>query len=422
MREKVSEATAFLKSGDSWKAVAACGILVFIFLATEYRLELLTWRRAAVFCVLYTLILTGVFLALRSVNWIVADLFYGLVAVFVYIAAASGWLIRDISVKGGSSRRLGYIVFNDDWRQADEYLFRHWRWYDGILAVLPVFLILLGFLLFRKLNTPRGRLNTIMGVLLVPVGLGPGLDRRVNLARPLRDFCRQIALQRADTRFQKQFSGSADFPAAGKRRFPVKMWVHRTNSAEKLNALFDKFGGFELDVVFHNEGGGYFDVTHPPAPSIGLTLDKYFSSQPAIATKCFWLDFKNLTPEDAELALKRLNATADKFKLKKRLIVESPNPELLGGFSEAGFYTSFYLPIKGPEQTESAWSREVAARLEHSLVDSVSTPEDQYESLVRYKHFFDYDVLVWNLSDPYVAEVDPRINVLLVEQHTPFDR
>lgn len=198
--------------------------------------------------------------------------------------------------------------------------------------------------------------------------------------------------------------------------------MHRTNSVEKLDALFNKSRGFELDVVFHVEDGGYFDVTHPPVPSIGLTLDKYFASQPAIATKCFWLDFKNLTPDDADMAVKSLSATAARFKLTKHLIVESPNPELLVGFYRAGFYTSFYLPMKDPQQTETAWLDEVASKLAHSRVDSVSTPEEQYDSLIRDEHFFDYDVLVWNLSHASVDQADPRINVLLVDRHTPFDR
>ena len=165
------------------------------------------------------------------------------------------------------------------------------------------------------------------------IGLGAGVEPRIHLPRPLVDFFEVIALQRADVRFERAHLDGSEFPAAGRRPFPAKAWVHRTDSVEKLNALFSKSGGFELDVVFHTEEGGYFDVTHPPVPSIGLTLDEYFSSQPAIATKCFWLDFKNLTPDDADLAVTSLSATADRFKLKRHLIVESPHPELLVGFS-----------------------------------------------------------------------------------------
>jgi len=249
VRPKIREGIAFFKSAESWRAAAACGILVLIFLVTEYRLELLSLRKATVYWVLYTLVLTGIFLALRSANWVVANLFYGIVSVFVYIAAASGWLIRDIYARGYSSRRLAYIVFNDDWRQANEYLIRHRRWYNSIVVLVPVFFALSGFLVFRKWKTRTGPLHIVMGALLVPIGLGAGVEPRIHLPLPLRDFFEVIALQRADVRFERAHLDGGEFPAAGRRPFPAKAWVHQTNSVEKLNALFNKSGGFELDVV-----------------------------------------------------------------------------------------------------------------------------------------------------------------------------
>src|SRR5579863_1778909 len=161
----------------------------------------------------------------------------------------SGWLIRDIYARGYSSRRLAYIVFNDDWRQANEYLIRHRRWYNSIVVLVPVFFALSGFLVFRKWKTRTGPLHIVMGALLVPIGLGAGVEPRIHLPLPLRDFFEVIALQRADVRFERAHLDGGEFPAAGRRPFPAKAWVHQTNSVEKLNALFNKSGGFELDVV-----------------------------------------------------------------------------------------------------------------------------------------------------------------------------
>lgn len=419
MQEKTGEAIAFFRSAELWTAVVACGFLVLIFLGIEHALGILSARRVAAFSLLYTLILTGIFLALRSANWVVANLFFGAVAAFVYVAAVTGWLIKDIYSNGRSFRRFAYIVFNDNWSEANEYLMRHGRWYQGVLVVLPLLAFFGGFLIFKRLESRRRRIQLVTGALLVPVGLVAGLQPKVKLVQPLQEFYTVIALQRADVRFMRTHLGRLEFPAAGKRSFPVKAWVHRTDSVEKLDTLFAKFGGFELDVVFHLDGG-YFDVTHPPVPSIGLTLDKYFASQPAIATKYFWLDFKNLSDDDADMALRTLSAIADRFKIKDHLIVESPRPDLLVRFSHAGFYTSFYLPEKGARREEE-WLKEITSKLAGGYVDAISTTEEQYR-VFRKTHFFDYDVLLWNLEDAASDQADPRVKVLLFEQHTRFER
>ena len=235
---------------------------------------ILSVRKAVVFSLLYTLLLTGAFLVLRSANRIIANLFFGAVASLVYVAALAGWLIKDIYSNGRSFRRFAYIVFNDNWSEANEYLIHHESWYHVLIVLLPVLIFFGGFLIFGRPDSWKRRTRFVTGALLVPIGLMGGLQPRVKLMQPLRDFCAVIAFQRADVRFTRMHLDGVQFPAAGKRSFPAKAWLHRTNSVEKLDTLFAKFDGFELDVVFHLDGA-YFDVTHPPVPSIGLRLDKY---------------------------------------------------------------------------------------------------------------------------------------------------
>ncbi len=123
-----------------------------------------------------------------------------------------------------------------------------------------------------------------------------------------------------------------------------KMWVHRVNSIEKLEESSTIFKGFELDVVFV-DSTAVFDVNHPPATSINLSLSSYLSSLKELSSYSFWLDFKNLTALNKELSLTKLNAICERLGLKKeQFIIESRNPENLAIFSERGYRTSFYLP------------------------------------------------------------------------------
>lgn len=126
--------------------------------------------------------------------------------------------------------------------------------------------------------------------------------------------------------------------------FNEKILVHRTNSIEKLNEVKSKFQGVELDVVFNSEIN-YFDVNHPPAPSIKLNLSDYLSHSKNNKNLIYWLDFKNLSDSNKEQALLELNTISNKLQIdNKKIIVETVSPEFIESFRNEGYLTSYYLP------------------------------------------------------------------------------
>lgn len=125
--------------------------------------------------------------------------------------------------------------------------------------------------------------------------------------------------------------------------YQSKVWAHRVNSIEKLNYSQKFYQGVELDLVF-DFATKTFDVNHPPANSIDLNLDTYFSN---IKDKqlMLWLDFKNLSETNAEISSVILDQLAKKHSLKKEnILVESTGIHNLQVFKNKGFKTSFYLP------------------------------------------------------------------------------
>src|SRR5690606_30605130 len=106
-------------------------------------------------------------------------------------------------------------------------------------------------------------------------------------------------------------------------------------SLEKLAYAQKKYTGLELDVVFDTVTNT-FDVTHPPTPSIGLSLEEWM--QALDAEKGVWIDFKNLTAANQSAALERLLKIVTQNNLKKeQFIVESQHPQYLQDFTTAGF-------------------------------------------------------------------------------------
>lgn len=206
-----------------------------------------------------------------------------------------------------------------------------------------------------------------------------------------------------------------------------KIWAHRVNSIEKLEFTQNRYAGIELDLVF-DEKTKTFDVNHPPTESIGLTLETYFSHYDLGNHGGIWLDFKNLTATNAESSLERLIVLSEKFQLEKnKIIVESRQPEYLGGFKKAGFKTSYYLPTFMNQLSEEKLQEkisEINLNLENYPTTAISTNIVDYEIIAAY--FPNHTKYLWSIDKTFTSRVfknyfrnrkalkDPTVEVLLV--------
>ena len=183
--------------------------------------------------------------------------------------------------------------------------------------------------------------------------------------------------------------------------YSEKVWVHRVNSVEKLTEVNNLFTGVELDVMFMNTKG-IFDVNHPPAKSIDLSLFEYLSSIKDGSVGYFWLDFKNLTPVNIEPSYKRLDSIRGILNLKKeQFIIESRYPENLNTFRENGYRTSYYLPSRLYQlNTEELKAKlvDIEHRIATNKTTYISANFNHYGIMKR--SFPEQNVLIW----PYKYE------------------
>lgn len=122
-----------------------------------------------------------------------------------------------------------------------------------------------------------------------------------------------------------------------------KIWAHRVNSLTKLDAVSECFYGVELDIVINKN---CLDIFHPPEPSQNLCFNDYLSHANKNKYKLnYWLDVKNLTEQNINLLIDKLNELSSKYKIAKNdMWVESPSWQLLPQFKKYGYNTSYYLP------------------------------------------------------------------------------
>lgn len=180
--------------------------------------------------------------------------------------------------------------------------------------------------------------------------------------------------------------------------YKEKVWVHRVDAIPRLKEVLHNYNGVEVDVVFH-ENGNYFDVGHPPVISIGLTLQEFISI--AIANKSnvkFWIDFKNLTKENAKQSALKLDSIVRNLQYQtSAFIVESHNVKHLSIFDSLNFKISYYLNWPGistkDKATQKQLLKEIAINDSLYHPDYFSSPYNDY-ALIR-NHFPNKNFLTW---------------------------
>lgn len=183
-----------------------------------------------------------------------------------------------------------------------------------------------------------------------------------------------------------------------------KIWAHRVNSIEKLEYTQENYTGIELDIMF-DKSTLSFDVNHPPAASINLNLDTYFSQIDSIKKLGIWLDFKNLDSINRHEALNRLLQLTEKYHLNKSsIIVESQFPEYLDIFSNVGFITSYYLPTRLSDLNEKNLHVKIE-QIKNNILQypttAISTNINDYELIATF--FPHKKKYLWSIDKTYTS-------------------
>ncbi len=189
--------------------------------------------------------------------------------------------------------------------------------------------------------------------------------------------------------------------------FTSKILCHRVNGIKRMHEVKDDFDGFEIDLTYQSSNNN-FDVNHPPAESIDLSLKHLIATLDDPLKYYYWLDMKNLDSVNVIDAAKRLHSVANKLGITKRIVVESPRIECLREFQDHGFYTAIYLPFL-QEVSEIEMQRKIDSLVPLiNLVrpSAISQRYDAYKILET--HFPDCDKLTWDMRLDWKEEKDKK--------------
>lgn len=235
----------------------------------------------------------------------------------------------------------------------------------------------------------------------------------------------------------KALNKVAEYPALEEillTRYPTegKFWLHRTDTTNKLITKGKRYKGVELDIVFYEKEND-FDNSHDKAEHIEYPLANMMKILGGNDQK-IWLDYKNLTEDNAKKSLERLEELLTLYGVdKRRCIVESPNYRALKHFHDKGFYTSFYAPVDKKYLTIYDEQIKYQSILNDAIstgnVDAISFPWEYY-NLVK-QNECGKDMLLWDQNSKWwMFYIDPardairrdeRVKVILVKDHAEIE-
>lgn len=203
-----------------------------------------------------------------------------------------------------------------------------------------------------------------------------------------------------------------------------KVWAHRVNSIEKLNAALNYFEGIELDLVYHSKND-ILDVNHPPTKSIGLHFEDYLNAIEENHFPYIWLDIKNLNKNNAKNILRKLLVlfNSKNYPLDK-VLIESKRANQLLQFEKEGFKTSFYLPSKLYKK-DSLGLKKIILEIKNVIKEqpniAISTDFRDYDILKE--TFPNHTKYIWAIVKPLhfnhfkIREIlkDESVNIVLLK-------
>jgi hypothetical protein len=209
--------------------------------------------------------------------------------------------------------------------------------------------------------------------------------------------------------------------------FEDKIWAHRVNSTEKYAETKAMFSGVEIDVIYDTTKG-VFDVNHPPAPSINLSLLELLKTKSLDNENRYWLDYKNLDSTNVEVSINRLNSIVKDLNLSKSvIIVESNAPKYVSWFTKEGYQTSYYLPNDLYMMNATQLNTRILSLkddLSNYDISFISADHKNYK-LLRSK-FPNKEILTWKLGKQghldkiktrlrvYKLALDKKVKVILI--------
>jgi len=196
---------------------------------------------------------------------------------------------------------------------------------------------------------------------------------------------------------------------------------------EKLREFQDRYPNFEVDICLRPDGK--MDVTHDVGVSFALPADSFFVYLSQHPGSRMWLDVKNLTVDNQALFLCVLDSMARSNNIApSRLVVESPQWELLEPLTLLGYVTSYYIKMDVDEK----YIHHLQRVADSGKVRALSFPHNWYRLIKEKLDRSEMMLLSWSSHRGQLRFFcsakgrqmlnDPQLHILLIKDHGKYHR
>ena len=212
-----------------------------------------------------------------------------------------------------------------------------------------------------------------------------------------------------------------------------KIWKHGVYSkydAQKYEGVFD---GLEVDIIYSPEKNDIYVGRVVADTSKGQTLDDWFSILKKPNSMSYWIDFKNLSADNANDAFVILDNIIDKYKLQNKFFVESRDVKALKIAKERDYHVMLwvenlhYWKKKSRRDTISVM-RKIKSQIDDLHPDAISCEYTMFPLLCD--SFPEQNIHFWDTPKKYTPENveftkrlcdNESVKVVLVDYPEPID-
>ena len=212
-----------------------------------------------------------------------------------------------------------------------------------------------------------------------------------------------------------------------------KVWKHRVNTTEELQQIENVFDGVEVDIIYSSAKNDIY-VAHGYEDTINnLFLDEWLSVLEKPDKMHYWVDFKNLTSQNASKALEKLSSIVDKYDIRDKVFIESWNSNALRKAKNQDFHVMLWVDAISNhnhptlEDTISIINK-IRSNIESLEPDAISCVYTMFPILCdtfpeQNIHFWDTPKAFTPKNVEFTKEIcrNESVKVVLVDYPTPND-
>ena len=209
-----------------------------------------------------------------------------------------------------------------------------------------------------------------------------------------------------------------------------KVWKHGVYSKNEAQSFEGVFAGLEVDVVYSPEKNDIYVGRVVADTSKNLPLDEWLSVLKEPAKMSYWIDFKNLSADNAEKALAAFDKLVEKYNIEDRFFVESQDIKALKFAKKKDYHVMLWvdnLYYWNKKDTISVINK-IRSQIEDLHPDAISCEYRMYPLLCD--SFPEQNIHFWDTPKDYTPENveftkklcrEESVKVVLVDYPVPVD-